>query len=76
MTTGTLHKDLCTFIIITYSYLLTPRCRVLLKKLIDLQLVKKFPAFHGTRSFITALTSTRQKDYFVSRTNIPHVSVS
>ena len=27
------------------------------EKLTDLQLVKKFPAFHGTRKFITALTS-------------------
>jgi len=40
-------------------YLLTPRCRVLLEKLTGLQLVKKFPAFHGTRRFITALTSVR-----------------
>ena len=32
-------------------------CRVLLEKLTGLQLVKKFPAFHGTRRFITALTS-------------------
>jgi hypothetical protein len=40
-------------------YLLTPWCRVLLEKLTDFQLVKKFPAFHGTRSFITALTSVR-----------------
>ena len=40
-------------------YILTPRCRVLLEKLIGLQLVKKFPAFHGTRRFITALTSAR-----------------
>ena len=40
-------------------YLLTPRCRVLLEKLTGLQLVKKFPAFHGTRRFITALTSIR-----------------
>ena len=32
-------------------------CRVLLEKLIGLKLVKKFPAFHGTRKFITALTS-------------------
>ena len=37
--------------------LLTPWCRVLLEKLTGLQLVKKFPAFHGTRRFITALTS-------------------
>ena len=42
------------------TYLLTPWCRVLLEKLIGLQLVKKFPAFHGTRRFITALTSVRQ----------------
>ena len=40
-------------------YSLTPWCRVLLEKLTGLQLVKKFPAFHGTRSFITALTSVR-----------------
>ena len=30
-----------------------------LEKLTGLQLVKKFPAFHGTRRFITALTSVR-----------------
>ena len=41
-------------------YLLTPWCRVLLEQLTGLQLVKKFPAFHGTRRFITALTSVRQ----------------
>jgi len=34
-------------------------CRVLLEKLTGLQLVKKFPEFHGTRKFITALTSVR-----------------
>ena len=39
--------------------LLTPWCRVLLEKLNGLQLVKKFAAFHGTRRFITALTSVR-----------------
>jgi len=38
-------------------YLLTPWCRDLLEQQTDLQLVKKFPAFHGTRRFITALTS-------------------
>ena len=43
----------------TPSYLLTPWCRVLLEQLTGLQLVKKFPAFHGTRRFITALTSVR-----------------
>ena len=40
------------------TYLLTPWCRVL-EKLTGLQLVKKLPAFHGTRRFITALTSVR-----------------
>jgi len=42
------------------SYFLTPWCRVLPEQLTGLQLVKKFPAFHGTRKFITALTSVRQ----------------
>ena len=42
------------------TYLLTPLCRVFLAKLTGLQLVKKLPAFHGTRRFITALTSVRQ----------------
>ena len=41
------------------TYLLTPWCRVLLEKLTGLQLLKKFPTFHGTRKFITALTSVR-----------------
>ena len=42
------------------TYLLTPWCRVLLEKLTGWHLVKKFPVFHGTRRFITALTSVRQ----------------
>ena len=33
--------------------------QILLEKLTGLQLVKKFPAFHATRRFITALTSVR-----------------
>ena len=42
------------------AYLLhTPWCRVLPEQLTGLQLVKKFPAFHGTRRFITALISVR-----------------
>ena len=39
--------------------LLTAWCTVLIEKLTGLQLVKKFPAFQGTRRFITALTSVR-----------------
>ena len=51
---------ICTYVPIqVYTYLLTPRCRVLLEQQTGLQLVKKFPAFHGTRRFITALTSVR-----------------
>ena len=42
-----------------YLLLLTPRCRVLPEQLTGLQLVKKFPAFHETRRFITSLTSVR-----------------
>jgi len=33
--------------------LLTPWSRVLLEKLTGFQLVKKFPAFYGTRRFVT-----------------------
>ena len=51
----------CSFVLVSsvqcyFRYLLTPWCRVL-EKLTGLQLVKKFPAFYGTRRFITAVTS-------------------
>ena len=46
-------------LLIEHAPLLTPWCRVLLEKLTGLQLVKKFPAFHRTRRFITTLTSVR-----------------
>ena len=47
--------------LLTYllTYLLTPCSRVLLEKLTGFQLVKKFPAFYGTRRFIIAVTSAR-----------------
>jgi hypothetical protein len=50
---------------VTYilTYLLTPRNRVLLEKLTGLQLVNKFPAFYGTRRFITAFASARHCPY-------------
>jgi len=38
---------------------LTPQSRVLLEKLTGPQLVKKFPAFYGTRRFITVFTRAR-----------------
>jgi len=40
------------------TYLLTSWCRVLLETLTSLKLVKKFPAFHGNRKFITALKTS------------------
>ena len=49
----------CVKTLLLLTYLLTPWCRVLLEQLAGLQLVKKFTAFHGTRRFITALTSVR-----------------
>jgi hypothetical protein len=49
--------QICTTYLLTY--LLSPYSRVLLEKLTGLQLVKKFPAFYGTRRFIAAFTSTR-----------------
>ena len=49
----------CPTLLSLLTYLLTPWCRVFLQKLTGLRLVKKFPAFHGTRRFITALTSVR-----------------
>jgi hypothetical protein len=41
------------------TYLLTPWSRVFLEKLSRSHLVKKFPAFYGTRRFITTFTSAR-----------------
>jgi hypothetical protein len=38
---------------------IAPWSRVLLEKITGLQLVKKFPAFCGTRKFITAFSSAR-----------------
>ena len=58
-----------------YTYLLTPWCRVLLEKLTGLQLVKKFPAFHGTRKFITALTSIRHLS-ILGQPNPVHIPTS
>jgi hypothetical protein len=41
----------------SFHYFLTPWSRILLEKLTGFQLVKKFPAFYGTRRFITAFAS-------------------
>jgi hypothetical protein len=46
-------------IIIIIPTTITPAGRVLLEKPTGSQLVKKFPAFYGTRRFITAFTSAQ-----------------
>jgi len=51
------HEFMARFEVFHPEVFLTPCCRVLLDKLTGLQLVNKFPSFHGTRRFITALTS-------------------
>ena len=50
---------ICNWISNNITYLPTPHNTVLLEKLIGFQLVKKFPAFYGTRRFITAVPSAR-----------------
>ena len=50
---------LLTYLLTLLTYFITPWSRVLLEKLTGSQLVKKFPAFYGTRKFIAAFTSTR-----------------
>ena len=56
-----------TKIITEFTYLLTPRSRVLLEKLTGSKLVKNFPAFYGTRRFITAFTSSRHLSLSLAR---------
>jgi len=60
--------DLNTYLL-TYSF--TPWTRVLLEKLRGFQLVKKFPAFYGTRKFITANTSVRHLSLSCARSTQP-----
>ena len=52
-------KTLDNFLPYLLTYLLALLSRVLLEKLTGLQLVKKFPAFYGTRRFITAFATAR-----------------
>ena len=53
--------DSTVLYLLTYllMYLLTPRSRALMENQTGFQLVKKFPAFYGTRRFITAFTNAR-----------------
>ena len=67
---------LVSCILSMWPYLLTPWCRVLLEKLTGLQLVKKFPTFYGTRSFITAHTSLRLPVSILGQPNPVHIPIS
>ena len=51
----------CSYGLEGSAALLTPCSRVLLDKLTVCKLVTKFPAFYGTRRFITAFTSDRHQ---------------
>ena len=63
--------------ILTYLlYLLTAWNRVLLERLTGLQPVKKFPAFHGTRRSITALTSAKPTAHILSQLDAVHTPTS
>ena len=54
------HVCICSQLLYLLTYLLTySMVQSPSEKLTGLQLVKKYPAFHGTRRFITALTSIR-----------------
>ena len=53
-------SEIANFRIRPFTYIFTPWSRVLLEKLIGFQLVKKFPAFYGTRRFIITFTSALQ----------------
>ena len=59
-------------VLIYFSYLFTPFSRVLLQKLTGSQLVKKFPAFYGTRGFFVALANTHYPFPILSQINPLH----
>ena len=51
---------------------LTPWSRFLLEKLTGFQIVKKFPAFYGTRRFITSFTTSGTRPYPGLAQSSPH----
>jgi hypothetical protein len=59
------HTYLLIYLLIYSHHLLTAWSRVLLEKLTGSQLVK-FPAFYGTRRFITAFTRAHYLSLFLA----------
>jgi hypothetical protein len=57
------------------TYLLTPWSRVFLEKLTGFQLVKEFPAFCGTRRFITVFTKGPTPVPILSQINLVHAPI-
>jgi hypothetical protein len=55
----TIIRLLTSFLPYLLTSLFTTWSKVLLEKLTDFQLVKKFPSFYGTRRFVTAFTRAR-----------------
>ena len=61
------NKQIANKLTHSVNHSLTPLSRVLSEKLTSPQLVKKWPAFYGARTFITAFTSARHLSVFRSR---------
>ena len=61
-----------------HTHTQTPRNRILLKKQTGIQLVKKFPAFYGTRRFITTFNTACHRSLSCARSiqSMPHISSS
>ena len=66
------HAYACPLIGVTYLF--TP-CSIVLEKLTSSQLVKKFPALYGTRTFITTFTSACHLSLSSARLiqSMPHI---
>jgi hypothetical protein len=58
-----------------YTGQLPPRSRVILEKLLVVQLLKKFPAFYVTRKIIAVLTKARHCPYSEPDESNPHPSI-
>jgi hypothetical protein len=62
-------KQVIAHTLLTYLLTYSVEQRVLLEKLTGLQLLKKLPAFYGTRRFISAFTSALPRVPIISQLN-------